>query len=281
MPDYIQQVLGLEVRAGEATRVEKMVTFSSSRDPAVGDTLEKAARSAGRYMDFGPAWERHAAAWGGLWRACDLQVDGDERVQLLLRLHTSHLLQVCRRHTADLDAGVPARGLNGEAYRGHVFWDELFVIPYLEARMPDVARGLLMYRCRRLPEARALAGRGPTGGPCIPWQSGSEGTEETQRSTSTRCRAGGTRTTATASATWASPSSTTSGTTCRPPGTTPSWSDHGAEMLLEIARFWSSLAHLDPERDRYEIHGVMGPDEFHERDRRADGTGCATTPTPT
>ncbi|MEA2191339.1 MAG: hypothetical protein QOI73_1460, partial [Solirubrobacteraceae bacterium] len=41
--------------------------------------------------------------------------------------------------------------------------------------------------------------------------------------------------------------------------------DHGAEMMLEIARFWASIAHYDADRDRYEIHGVMGPDEFHEK----------------
>ena len=52
----------------------------------------------------------------------------DQEVQRLLRLHASHVLQVCSRHTADLDVGVPARGLNGEAYRGHVFWDELYVV---------------------------------------------------------------------------------------------------------------------------------------------------------
>jgi trehalose/maltose hydrolase-like predicted phosphorylase len=40
--------------------------------------------------------------------------------------------------------------------------------------------------------------------------------------------------------------------------------DYGAEMMLEIARFWASIPH-NPERDRYEIHGVMGPDEFHEK----------------
>ena len=56
-----------------------------------------------------------------------MRLPGNERVQLLLRLHISHILQVCSRHTADLDAGVPARGLNGEAYRGHVFWDELYL----------------------------------------------------------------------------------------------------------------------------------------------------------
>ena len=35
--------------------------------------------------------------------------------------------------------------------------------------------------------------------------------------------------------------------------------------MLEIARFWASIAHHNPERDRWEIHGVMGPDEFHEK----------------
>ena len=57
--------------------------------------------------------------------------------------------------------------------------------------------------------------------------------------------------------------------------------DHGAEMMLEIARFWSSLAQYNAQRDRYEIHGVMGPDEFHERYPDAAEVVCATTPTPT
>jgi trehalose/maltose hydrolase-like predicted phosphorylase len=40
---------------------------------------------------------------------------------------------------------------------------------------------------------------------------------------------------------------------------------YGAEMMLEITRFWASIAHFNPARERYEIHGVMGPDEFHEK----------------
>ena len=66
---------------------------------------------------------------------------GNDQVQLLLRLHTAHLLQVCSPHTADLDAGMPARGLNGEAYRGHVFWDEMYAFPFLNVRLPEITRG--------------------------------------------------------------------------------------------------------------------------------------------
>ncbi|WP_428981572.1 hypothetical protein [Nonomuraea composti] len=69
-----------------------------------------------------------------------------------------------------------ARGLSGEAYRGHVFWDELFVLPWLGLRFPEVSLGLLRYRWRRLPEARAAG----FDGAMFLWQSGGDGREETQ-----------------------------------------------------------------------------------------------------
>ena len=265
MEDYIQQGLTFELRRGEPVRVEKMVSFSTSRDPATSDSLVKAGTSARRYMDFAEAHQRHRAAWDELWRVCDIEVSGQERVQLLLRLHISHVLQVCSRHTADLDAGVPARGLNGEAYRGHVFWDELYVYPFLSFRMPEVTRALLMYRYRRLGEARAAAREAGYRGAMFPWQSGSEGVEETQilhlnplsgqwdPDLSHNQRHVGA---AIFYNIWHYFQAT---------GDLPFLRDYGAEMMLEIARFWASIAHFNPERERYEIHGVMGPDEFHEK----------------
>ena len=61
----------------------------------------------------------------------------------ILRLHLLHLLQTVSPNTADLDVGVPARGLHGEAYRGHIFWDELFIFPVLNLRFPMITRSLL------------------------------------------------------------------------------------------------------------------------------------------
>ena len=95
--DYIQQVLAFEVQQGVPTRVEKMVSSYISRDPAVSDTLMRAATSAARNTDYAASFERHSAAWEELWRVCDVQVSGNERVQLLLRLHIAHMLQVCSR----------------------------------------------------------------------------------------------------------------------------------------------------------------------------------------
>ena len=265
MEDYIQQVLAFDVRQGVPTRVEKMLTFSTSRDAATSDTLAKAGTSALWRPDFGEALERHVSAWEELWRVCDVRVRGDERVQMLLRLHVCHILQVCSRHTADLDAGVPARGLNGEAYRGHVFWDELYVFPFLSFRMPEVTRELLMYRYRRLDEARAAAREAGFGGAMFPWQSGSEGKEETQRvhlnPLSGRWEPDLSRNQRHVNAAifyniWHYYQATRDLAFLR---------DYGAEMMVEIARFWASIAQFNPDRERYEIHGVMGPDEFHEK----------------
>ena len=271
--DYIQQVLSFDLSQGEPIRVEKLVSLYTSRDRAIYEPLTNAGKSVGRYPDFAEALERHTRAWDELWRSSDVVVPGNERVQHLLRLHISHILQVCSLHTTNHDAGVPARGLNGEAYRGHVFWDELYVFRYLTSRLPEITRELIMYRYRRLGEARAAAREAGYRGAMFPWQSGSDGSEETQvvhlnplsgqwdPDLSHRQRHVNA---AIFYNVWHYHQAT---------GDLDFLRDHGAEIMLEIARFWSSIAHFNPERDRYEIHGVMGPDEFHEKYPGASESG--------
>ena len=263
--DYIHQLLRFDVEQGTPIRVEKMIAVYTSRDRAINEPLANAVKSAGRYPTFTEAFRDHACAWEELWELCDVRLPRDPRVQFLLRLHIAHVLQTCSRLTAHHDAGVPARGLNGEAYRGHVFWDELYVYPFLNYRLPEVTRGLLMYRYRRIGEARAAAVAAGHRGAMYPWQSGSDGEEETQtvhlNPLSGRWEPDLSRNQRHVNAAifynvWHYYQVTHDLDFLR---------DHGAEMMLEIARFWSSLAHLNPQRDRWEIHGVMGPDEFHEK----------------
>ena len=273
MEDYIQQVLAFDVEQDRPVRVEKLVAFYTSRDRAINEPLTNAGKSCSRYPDFAEALQRHTRAWDELWRSCDIYLPGNARVQQLLRLHISHILQVCSLHTTNHDAGVPARGLNGEAYRGHVFWDELYVFRYLTSRLPEITRELLMYRYRRLGEARAAAQAAGYQGAMFPWQSGSDGKEETQivhlnplsghwdPDLSHRQRHVNA---AIFYNVWHYHQATDDLDFLR---------DYGAEMMLEIARFWCSIAHYNADRDRYEIHGVMGPDEFHEKypDTRESG----------
>lgn len=263
--DYIQQVLSFDVTRGRPVRVEKIVSLFTSHDNAISETLSAAGRHVLRSPDFAEALAEHVDEWKELWESCALELPREPRVEFLLRFHVAHVLQVCSRHTARHDAGVPARGLNGESYRGHVFWDELFIYPFLNFRFPDITRGLLLYRYRRLTEARAAAREAGYRGAMFPWQSGSDGGEETQvvhlNPLSGQWDPDLTHHQRHVNAAifhniWTYYQATDDREFLR---------DYGAEMMLEIARFWASIAHYDSARDRYEIHGVMGPDEFHER----------------
>ena len=265
MEDYVHQILAFDVQRGAPIRVEKMVALYTSRDRAITEPLANAGKSAIRYPTFAEAFEDHAHAWDELWEVCDVRLPRDPRVQFLLRLHISHLLQTCSRLTSHHDAGVPARGLNGEAYRGHVFWDELYIYPFLNYRLPEITRALLMYRYRRIGEARAAAKAAGYRGAMYPWQSGSDGEEQTQvthlNPLSGRWERDLSHNQRHVNAAifynvWHYYQITHDLDFLR---------DHGAEMMLEIARFWSSIAHFNADRDRWEIHGVMGPDEFHEK----------------
>ncbi len=273
MEDYIQQVLAFDVERGNPVRIEKMISLFTSHDNAITETLVAAGKQVARAPDFAAALAEHESAWTELWDIGDIQLPAEPRVQLLLRLHVSHVLQVCSRHTARHDAGVPARGLNGEAYRGHVFWDELYIYPYLNFRLPEITRGLLLYRYRRLAEARAAAQEAGYAGAMFPWQSGSDGTEETQvvhlNPLSGQWHSDHSHHQRHVNAAifynvWQYYQATDDLAFLR---------DYGAELMLEIARFWASIAHYNTERGRYEIHGVMGPDEFHERYPGAQDAG--------
>ena len=248
---------------GRSIACEKVATIFTGRDPAVsepGSAAQQRLEAAGRY---GELHQQHARAWARLWEQCNVGLFRGVLALRILRLHLVHLLQTLSPHTADLDAGVPARGLHGEAYRGHVFWDSLFVSPVLSIRLPNVARSLLLYRYRRLPEARRAARAAGYLGAMYPWQSGSDGREASQQlhlnpqsgrwnpDASARAHHVGL---AIAYNLWQHYQVT---------GDRQWLVDYGAEMLVEIARFWVGLATFDDTRGRYTIRGIIGPDEFH------------------
>jgi alpha,alpha-trehalase len=256
--------LSLDLARGHEVTVEKVVTMFTSRDHAVSDPGDEAGTWVTRADSFGQLHERHRLAWDRLWERFEIAIKGNARTQLLLRLHVFHLLQSLSTHTIDLDVGVPARGLHGEAYRGHVFWDELFVLPVLNYRLPILTRSLLEYRHRRLRAARWAAREQGYRGALFPWQSGSDGREETQR-LHLNPRSGRWLpdhshlqrhvNLAIAYNVWQYFQVT---------GDLAFLRYHGAEIIVEVARLFASLATFDPVRERYDILGVMGPDEYHD-----------------
>ena len=263
-PGYVAQDVTVPVAAGETIGIEKIVALFTSRDQAVSECRLAAKQAIDHAERFTPLVERHARAWQQVWERCDIAVAEQPHIQRVLRLHTFHLLQTVSAHTRDLDVSVPARGLHGEAYRGHIFWDELFILPFFTFRLPELTRSLLLYRYRRLPQARATARQAGYQGAMYPWQSGSDGREESQvvhlNPSSGRWIPDHSAlqrhvNIAIAYNVWQYYQTTLD---------TDFLSLYGAEMIVDIARFWASATTYNPELERYEIRGVMGPDEYHE-----------------
>lgn len=268
--DRIADELELEIAAGAPVAVEKIAALFTSRDVAISEPALAVAELLADAPDFDTLLVSHELAMQQRWRRFHLDLTDGEHpsaVEALrvLRLSIFHVLQTLSSHNRYLDAGVPARGLHGEAYRGHIFWDEMFVFPVLTLRVPSVVRALLLYRVRRLDAARRAARAEGFVGAMYPWQSGSDGREETQLVHLNP-----------QSGRWLTDSSHLQ----RHVGLGVAYSiwgyyqatadveflaNYGAEVMLDIARFFSGLAHLDATDRRYHIHGVMGPDEYSTR----------------
>jgi alpha,alpha-trehalase len=278
---FIAEDLVLRLATQRPVTIEKVVALYTSRDRAMSESGLAAAEAVAGAGGFDMLLSSHTAAWDRLWRSFEIDMDGASGggppVAMdpsgIVRLHTFHLLQTASPNTTDLDVSVGARGLHGEGYRGHVFWDELFVFPVLNFRMPEITRSLLMYRYRRLDAARRAARAAGHDGAMYPWQSGSDGREETPKvyfnPRSTRWipdhsylqRHVGA---AIVYNVWQYYQAT---------GDVKFLAEAGAEMVLEIARFLAGLATHNADLDRYEIRGVMGPDEYHTGYAEAERPG--------
>lgn len=263
----------LNIEKEKTIRVEKIVSLYTSKDNAISECFYDAKIASQHLGTFSELLSSHCKAWQFLWHRSDVQMETRGKEQLILRLHIFHLLQTISLNSVYIDGGVPARGLHGEAYRGHIFWDELFIFPFYSYRLPEITRSLLLYRYHRLNMARYLAKEAGYKGAMYPWQSGSNGQEETQ-------------------IVHLNPRSNTWGPDLSRyqrhvnaaivyniwqyywmTKNTHFLAVYGAEMILEIARFFASIVTFNESKQRYEIHHVVGPDEYHEQYPDSDEPG--------
>jgi len=246
--------------------LEKLVSIFTSKDPELPDDPEEVAKQAFEDIDsFEHLLSEHRRMWHKFWNRADHRIEGDRFAQKVIHLHTYHLLVTASTHNTWIDAGMPARGLHGEAYRGHIFWDELFAFPFYNLHFPEIARALLLYRYRRLDAAREYAKQSEYIGAMYPWQSADSGKEETQTMHYNPV-----------SGQWG-PDLSRNQRHVSIAIAYDIWEyfyvtndldflhEYGAEMMIEITRFWASIAKYNKNDRRYHIAGVMGPDEFHEK----------------
>lgn len=258
-------LISIDAEYGKEICVEKIVAICCDKDDFVSDALQTAMDAIDTNETYDSLLEQSSKEWEKIWKKIDIHIENDRWSQKLLRLHLYHLMVSMSPFNANIDASITARGLHGEAYRGHIFWDELFILPFYDLQMPEVAKSMLMYRYRRLPEARKYAVEHGYKGAMYPWQSGSDGSEETQIVHLNPL-----------TGEWGDDNSSLQ----RHVSLAIAYNiwdyfwitqdinflkKYGSEMFFEIARFWASMTKFNSKTNRFEIEGVMGPDEFHEQ----------------
>ncbi|WAC62164.1 beta-phosphoglucomutase [Pseudoxanthomonas sp. SL93] len=244
----VAQHFEAEMRPGMTVALQKFVAYDDGNGGPEGDVAALLERAVAQGFEAIAATQ--AQAMQAFWQGAGLSVHGDPAAELALRFNLFHLLQSAGRDGVN---GTAAKGITGEGYEGHCFWDtEAFVLPVMVFTAPDVARAMLMYRYRTLEAARAQArAMNHPAGALYPW----------------RTIAGGE-----CSAHYPSGSAAYHINAAIAHGIglyldasedLDFLSEAGAEILFETARIWPQAGHFNPRRGgAFCIHEVTGPDEY-------------------
>jgi alpha,alpha-trehalose phosphorylase len=259
--DFGQVAFTIEARSGCPIHLTKYMAYHTSQTASPEELCGRAEWTLDRVMHQGfqqllTAQEQYM---DDFWRRSDVRVKDimEDRVkrttveiQQAIRFNLFHILQASARAE---DAGVPAKGMTGQAYEGHYFWDtEIYVLPFLTYTAPRIARNLLTFRYKMLPHARARARQLGHRGAMFPWRtiSGEEA--------SAYYAAGTAQYHINADIMYALRKYV------QATGDEQFLRDCGAEMLVETARLWLDLGfYSDRKGGKFCINGVTGPDEYN------------------
>jgi alpha,alpha-trehalose phosphorylase len=248
-PDLGRMTVSAEVGDGQTLTVTKLLAYgwSSQRSlPSVRDQVDAALASAAR-TGFDGLLEEQRAYLDDFWQRADVELDGDDELQQAVRFALFHTLQAAAR--AERRA-IPAKGLTGTGYDGHVFWDtETYVLPVLTYTAPHAVHDALCWRQSTLDLARERARQLRLDGAAFPWRT-IRGQE--------------------CSAYW--PAGTAAFHVnadvadavvryLHATGDEDFAAGPGLELLVATARLWRSLGHHDA-GGAFHIDGVTGPDEY-------------------
>ncbi|QLA66281.1 glycoside hydrolase family 65 protein [Enterobacter pasteurii] len=258
----------LTVNKGDTVTFEKLVWVTHRSDKALSqDSFARhslAELKACAERGYAALLKRSVSAWEKVWRDCRVEVESSEdEDQMALDYAVWHLTTMTPAHSERSSIG--AKGLTGEGYKGHVFWDtEIFLLPFHLFTRPQIARSLLRYRWLNLSGAREKARRNGWPGALFPWESAASGQEETPEFAAINIRTGVRQKVASALAehhivadiAWAVVAywqATHDDAFMR---------NEGLTLLMETASFWMGRA--TETNGRLEIHDVIGPDEYTE-----------------
>ena len=259
--DFGQVAFTIDARPGCPIHLTKYMVYHTSQTASPEELCGRAEWTLDRVVSQGfqqllAAQEQYL---DDFWRRSDVRIKNirEDRIkrstveiQQAIRFNLFHILQASARAE---DTGVPAKGLTGQAYEGHYFWDtEIYLLPFLIYTSPRIARNLLVFRYKMLPQARARAKELGHRGAMFPWRT-IDGEEA-----SAYYAAGTAQYHINADIMYALRKYV------QATGDEPFLRNFGAEMLVETARLWADLGfYSDAKQGKFCINGVTGPDEYN------------------
>lgn len=248
-------VLSAEVEAkeGETITLDKFICYTTELDMPKEEleSFVEQELSHAQQEGFASLREKQKSYMESFWKTADVKIKGNEALQQGIHFNLYHILQAAGR---DGRTGMGAKGLSGEGYEGHYFWDtEMYVLPVLVYTEPQAARQLLDYRYGTLEQARKRARiLGHEKGALYPWRT-INGEEA-----STYYPLGTAQYHINADVAYAL------SLYLQVTGDVEYLKEKGAEMLIETARVWADVGSFAECRDgKYCICDVTGPDEYN------------------
>jgi alpha,alpha-trehalose phosphorylase len=259
--DFGQVAFTLAAQPGAPIHLTKYMVYHTSPTASPEELCGRAEWTMDRVMrqGFPPLLAAQEQYLEEFWRRSDVRIRHIDstrfqrstvEIQQAIRFNLFHILQAAARAE---DTGVPAKGLTGQAYEGHAFWDtEIYLLPFLIYTSPRIARNLLTFRYRMLPQARARARQLGHHGALFPWRT-INGDEA-----SAYYAAGTAQYHINADIMYALRKYV------QATGDEAFLQECGAEMLVETARFWLDLGFYSARKGgAFCINGVTGPDEYN------------------
>jgi alpha,alpha-trehalose phosphorylase len=251
-PDAGEMVVTAEPTAGVPIRIVKYMAYQSSRSAPPAELVDRCVRTLDRVArdGFDALRDSQRQHLDHFWDRADVRVGAGARTARTQQAIRWNMFQVAQATWRAEGSGVPAKGLTGQAYEGHYFWDtELYLVPLLAYTQPRIARNLLRFRHSMLPRAREQARAHGHRGALFPWRTinGEEASAYYEAGTAqyhlnadiahavrryVEIR-----------------------------GDRGFLEEVGAELLVETARLWEDLGFHAPD-GAFHIHSVTGPDEY-------------------
>ena len=256
--DHGKFVVSVNAKKGKPINISKLITYHSSRHAATTELAIRAERTLDRVVlqGFDSLAKSQKTFMQDFWSRSDVYIRGnaavarpEREIQQAMRWNLFQILQASGRAEG---TGIPAKGLTGQTYEGHYFWDtEIYVMPFLIYTAPGIARNLLRFRYSMLTQAKERAGEVNQKGALFPWRT-INGEEA-----SAYYAAGTAQYHINADIMYAMKKYV---------DITNDKSllyNEGAEMLVETARMWEDLGFYSERKGgKFCIHGVTGPDEY-------------------